>query len=229
MSNPVLLKAVKILRVVGAVIVLLALFFVPAGTLNWPEAWVFMTFYLVLICGVFIWLKKKDPGLLKERQRKKPEAKRWDKILVRVYSGLLTVMCIVIGLDAVRFRWSRVPLTLKVVAFLCFLPSTVLMFWAMRENTYLSDMVIIQEDRGHKVCTTGPYRYVRHPMYAGVILFFLCLPPALGSYYGLIPALIISLLFIARTSLEDKTLRRELPGYRDYAQTVRYRLLPRIW
>ncbi|MDH4272812.1 MAG: isoprenylcysteine carboxylmethyltransferase family protein [Candidatus Aminicenantes bacterium] len=229
MPDPALKKGARILKAVAAVILLLALFFVPAGTLNWPEAWIFIVLYLAVICGLLLWMKKKNPGLLKERQRKKPEAKRWDKILVRVYSGLLTVMFIVIGLDAVRFRWSRVPMVLKAIGFLGLLPASAIMFWALRENAYLSDMVVIQEERGHKVCTTGPYRYVRHPYYLGVIFFFLLIPLALGSFYGLIPGLAVGLLFIVRTALEDRTLRKELPGYQDYARDVRHKLLPGIW
>jgi protein-S-isoprenylcysteine O-methyltransferase Ste14 len=99
----------------------------------------------------------------------------------------------------------------------------------MRENAFLSDVVRIQEDRGHTVCTTGPYKYVRHPMYVGVLLIMLCFPLSLGSLYTLIPAGIIILLVLVRTALEDKTLMEELPGYKKYARQVRYRLIPHIW
>ncbi len=229
MADQVSSKAAKIPKTVTAVVVMFALFFVPAGTLDWPEAWIFMGFYLVLIGGILIWLKTKNPGLLEERQRKKPEAKRWDKSFFLVYTFVLTAMPVIMGLDAVRFHWSRVPLALKAAGFLGFLPASALMLWAMKENAYLSDMVVIQENRGHTVCVTGPYRHIRHPMYAGVIFFFLCFPLALGSFYGLIPGFVIGLLFVVRTSLEDKTLQEELPGYQDYARKVRSRLLPGIW
>ena len=99
----------------------------------------------------------------------------------------------------------------------------------MKENAFLSDVVRIQEDRGHTVCTTGPYRYVRHPMYVGVILIMICYPLSLGSLYTLIPAVIIVILFFIRTALEDKSLHEELTGYKDYAQNVRYRLIPGVW
>jgi len=229
MPKPALRKALRIVRIVAAVVLLFALFFVPAGTLDWPEAWIFIALYLGFVGGMVGWMKKRNPDLLKERQRKKPDAKRWDKILVRVYTGVLTAMFVVVGLDAVRFRWSHVPLAWKAIGFLGLVPPSLIMFWALKENNYLSDFVVIQEDRGHRVCTTGPYRYIRHPYYAGIIALFLFIPLALGSLYGLIPGVIIGLLFIARTALEDKTLRRELPGYEDYAQRVRYRLLPGIW
>ncbi len=99
----------------------------------------------------------------------------------------------------------------------------------MRVNTYLSDAVRIQEDRGHKVCRTGPYKYVRHPMYTGIIFVMLCLPFALGSFFALIPAIIIVALFIIRTALEDKTLQEELLGYKEYTETARFRLFPGLW
>ena len=110
-----------------------------------------------------------------------------------------------------------------------YIPGSAVAFWAMRENAFLSDVVRIQEDRGHTVCTTGPYRYVRHPMYVGVILIMICFPFSLGSLYTLIPAFIIVILFFIRTALEDKTLLEELPGYKEYAQRVRHRLIPGIW
>lgn len=229
MSNKVPSKLKRIVQTITTVILFLALLFVPAGTLNWTEAWLFIIFYLSSVGGVIIWLKKHDPDLLKERMAVKKDVKRWDKNIILAYSLLLMIMLAVAGLDAVRFRWSHVPLALKTLGFLGFIPSLVLALWAMKENTYLSDRVRIQDDRGHKVCTTGPYRYVRHPMYVGVILFILCFPIALGSFYALIPGSIITALFMLRTSLEDKTLLKELPGYKEYAATVHYKLMPGVW
>jgi protein-S-isoprenylcysteine O-methyltransferase Ste14 len=101
--------------------------------------------------------------------------------------------------------------------------------WAFRVNAFLAEMVRIQNERGHTVCTTGPYRIVRHPMYVGVILTILCVPVLLGSLYALIPAGLIAALFVLRTALEDRTLQAELPGYADYAQTVRWKLVPGVW
>ena len=145
------------------------------------------------------------------------------------YSIMLLPLVILPGLDAIRFQWSSVPVAVKIVAFIGFFPAMGACFWAMKENAYLSDVVRIQEDRGHEVCTTGPYRYVRHPLYAGVILIMVCLPLFLGSLFSLIPASFIMILFIIRTALEDKTLQKELPGYKEYAQKVRYRLVPGVW
>jgi protein-S-isoprenylcysteine O-methyltransferase Ste14 len=104
-----------------------------------------------------------------------------------------------------------------------------LIWWVMATNTYLSEVVRIQEERGHRVIKDGPYQFIRHPMYFGVILAVLCVPLALGSWWSLIPAALIVILFIIRTALEDRTLQAELPEYKDYADVVRYRLFPGVW
>ncbi len=222
-------RILKILQVISTIIFILLLIFVPAGTWRWLEAWIFILFYSVVATASIIWMKKKSPDLLKERQTKKKNAKTWDKIFTRIYSLMLVFLLIVPGWDAVRHRFSNVPLGLKVTAFVGYLPALVVALWALLENAFASDVVRIQKDRGHVVCTSGPYRYVRHPMYVGVILIMLCFPVSLGSYLGLIPAFIIILLFFFRTAFEDKTLLKELPGYQEYAEKVRYRLLPGIW
>jgi protein-S-isoprenylcysteine O-methyltransferase Ste14 len=159
----------------------------------------------------------------------KKDVKKWDRTIMSMYTILILAMLAVTGLDAVRFHWSQVPLLIKILGFLGFVPTTILIFLVTKENTYLSKMVRIQEDRGQQVCTTGPYKHVRHPMYIGVINSFLCLPLALGSFYALIPASLAIMLFIFRTSMEDKTLQKELPGYKEYAEKVRYRLIPGVW
>lgn len=222
-------KRTIIVRTVFTTIFCLAAIFVPAGTLAWTEAWIFIVFYAVAVWAAVSWMKKNSPGLLKERQKRKKDAKKWDKVFMLLYTLFLLFILVLPGLDAVRFRWSAVPLIVKIIAFAGYLPGFAIAFWAIKENAYLSDVVRIQEDRGHTVCTTGPYKYVRHPMYVGVLLIMLCYPLSLGSLYTLIPAFIIMILFLFRTALEDKTLHNELPGYKEYAQKVRYRLFPGIW
>lgn len=222
-------KVAKIIQTIFTLGVFLALIFWPAGTFKWTEAWIFLILYLLSVTIVVVWLKKKNPGLLKERMNRKKDSKPWDRIIILIYIFFLCSLFIVAGLDAVRFRWSQVPLLLKILGFISIVPGFLLGFWAMRENSFTSDRVRIQEDRGHRVCTSGPYKYVRHPMYSGVILAMLCFPFALGSYYALIPAFIIMVLFIIRTSLEDRTLQQELEGYREFTRTVRFRLIPGLW
>jgi len=222
-------KVKKIVKTVISVFLFLALIFVPAGTLNWPEAWLFFILYILIVVGLLIWLKKNNPDLLKERMSVKKDVKSWDKIIIVTYTIFLMILLVITGLDAVRFRWSNVPFVLKALGFIGFIPAIVFSLWAMVKNTYASSMVRIQENRGHKTCTTGPYRYVRHPMYVGVIILVLCFPLALGSFYAFIPSSIIAILFVLRTLLEDKTLKKELPGYKEYAKKVRYKLIPGIW
>jgi protein-S-isoprenylcysteine O-methyltransferase Ste14 len=222
-------KVTKAIRLIFSIVLFLALFFVPAGTLKWTEAWILIIFYMASVFGVVLWLKKNDPGLLKERSQRKKNVKVWDRIFILVYVFFLLIMLCITGLDAVRFQWSFVPVFLKIIGFLGFIPGFILGFWAMRENTFLSDRVRIQVDRGHKVCSTGPYKYVRHPMYVGVIIVMLSFPFALGSLFAVIPAIIIVKLFIIRTALEDRTLQDELPRYKEYTEAVRFRLLPGVW
>jgi len=217
------------LRAALTALLFLAFLFVPAGTLNWPEAWIFVLLYFALVTWLMLWLKKKSPGLLRERTARRKDCKGWDKTIITVYTLVIVALVVVTGLDAKRFGWSEVPSYVKVLGFLGYLPAIGFAFWAMLENAYASNVVRIQEDRGHEVCTTGPYRFIRHPMYVGVIFSLIFIPLSLGSYYALILSGLAIVLFILRTMLEDKTLQNELPGYKEYAEKVRYRLFPGIW
>jgi protein-S-isoprenylcysteine O-methyltransferase Ste14 len=206
-----------------------ALLFLPAGRLDWTEAWLFVALYGFFLMGYALWGLFRDPGQLLERGRAGPNAKAWDKTILRVYTALVVVLFVLVSLDAGRFRWSSTPSWLRIPAWLGLFVAGGIIFWALAVNTYLSRVVRIQRDRGHRVVAGGPYRYLRHPMYAGIVLMFLCIPVALGSLWGLIPGGMIGALYVVRTALEDRTLQEELEGYREYAQRVRYRLLPGIW
>jgi protein-S-isoprenylcysteine O-methyltransferase Ste14 len=210
---------------------LVGLMFAAAGTFVWPALWVLLGSYFLTTGGWMVWLRHRDPGLLKERMtaRTRPDAKGWDKAILRVYTALFAVMLLLAPLDAVRFRWSRVPRAFQGLALVGLFAAWSLIVRVSRENAFLSEVVRIQTDRGHAVCTTGPYRIVRHPMYVAVIVTILCVPVLLGSLYALIPAGLIAALFILRTALEDRTLQAELSGYADYARTVRWKLVPGIW
>jgi len=210
-------------------IVFIALMFIAAGTLKWPELWLFLGIYVIAMTALVIWLKKYDPGLLEERMSVRKDVKGWDKTIIRIYTVILVIMFLTAALDAVRFRWSRVPLVLKGIAYLFITVSSLIGFWAFRENSYLSQFVRIQIDRGHQVCTAGPYKFIRHPMYLAVILIVLFVPLVLGSFRALVPAAAIAALFVLRTSLEDKTLQNELPGYAEYSKKVHWKLLPKVW
>lgn len=204
--------------------------FGTAGTFKWPEAWLFIIIFFSFSITATIWLKKNNPELLKDRMIfMKKSARSWDKAIVIATIPFLIALLIILGLDAVRYQWSHVIFAAKAISFIIIIVSLALVFWVMKENTYLSRVVEIQKERQHKVITTGPYRYVRHPLYVAAIVLLFCLPIALGSLYALIPAVFLIIAFIIRTYLEDKTLHKELPGYKEYAKKTKYRLLPGVW
>lgn len=211
--------------------IMAGLLFVPAGRLNWVEAWALLAAYGLFLAAYAWWGLRRDPEQLRERgqARRAANVKPWDRAIMATYTVLLLLTPVVAGLDAGRFRWSAVPLPAKLLAWLGLAAAGALIFWALATNTYLSRMARIQEDRGQVVVSAGPYRYVRHPMYLGVILLFLGMPVALGSWWALLPGVAIGLLFVLRTAKEDRMLREELPGYPAYAQRVRSRLVPGVW
>jgi len=224
-------KGKTIIQVAVRIAFLPILLFIPAGTLNWPEAWLFLIICLSWLGATLVWLMKNNPDLLKERLKMpiQKDQKSWDKVIVLALLMLSMIWLPLPGLDAVRYQWSHLPLALKVLGFTGLMPSFLIFFLTMKENPHLSTVVRIQQDRGHKVITTGPYKYVRHPMYSGMIILYLSFPLSLGSFYALILSLAFIFLIILRTYLEDKTLQKELSGYHEYAKRVRYRLVPGVW
>jgi protein-S-isoprenylcysteine O-methyltransferase Ste14 len=215
------------------VIITAAPLFLVGGTWSWDWAWIYSAASLIGWTALNIILAVENPGLLNERGRPRKEitvdAKSWDMAILLIYTILLFVLPIVAGLDF-RYGWSAptspiIHILGIVLLLLGFVPLT----WAMAANKFFAPTVQIQAQGGHQVADSGPYRYVRHPGYVGVILHFIAVPLALGTWTALIPALIGTALFVVRTALEDKTLRDELPGYADFAKRTRYRLLPGIW
>ncbi len=219
-----------IVRFVSGLVVIGAILFGTAGTFDWPEAWIYIViqFGWSIALSVFLW--NHDIDLLKDRMKfTKKSAKGWDKVMTFVSIPFYIPYLVLPGLDAVRYQWSHVPVWAKAACFIVLVASFMWITWIMKVNTYLSRFVEIQEDRGHKVITTGPYRFVRHPMYISAMILMIALPIALGSLYALIPMAFIIVFIIVRTYLEDKTLHRELEGYVEYAQKTKYRLLPGLW
>jgi protein-S-isoprenylcysteine O-methyltransferase Ste14 len=207
-----------------------ALLFVPAGTLIWPGAWVFLAEIWVLGLAVGFWLLRYDPALLKERtggfvQRDQPPV---DKLLVVSLIVVYVAWLVLMGFDR-RYLWSSVPISLQVIGAIGVFLSIYIGYLTFRENSFASPAVKIQTERAHSVVTTGPYRYVRHPMYAGALFHFAGLPLLLGSWWGLVALPLFVALFTIRIAIEEKTLRAALPGYDDYAARVRYRVIPLIW
>ena len=206
--------------------------FLAAGTLNWTMAWVLIGFTIAFTVVSRVIVARKHPDLLAERARfaEAEDAKRWDRlfvILVALYGPL--VVWVVAGLDW-RFGWSpSVPAAWQTAALVVMVLGYSLGVWAMAVNRFFSAVVRIQKDRGHTTVTTGPYRLVRHPSYIGGILAYLAIPVFLGTLWALVPVGVMAILTVVRTALEDRTLRAELDGYSDYAQHVRYRLVPGVW
>ena len=213
----------------AGVFFMLAIFFLPAGRLDWWPAWVFVTLYLVFVIALTIWAARHDPALLRERRRPGEGVKRWDRALMQVYTVVLVGMLVVAGLDAGRFNWAPAPFWLQVIGWVALVLAGGLVTWTFRVNTFLSPSVRIQTERDQQVVSTGPYAIVRHPMYLGIATLMPALALALGSLWALLPAGVIVALFVMRTALEDRTLHEELPGYQNYAQQVRYRLVPGVW
>ena len=219
----------RIVAALAVILILDLLLFVPAGTLDWPAAWVLSLLYAVFLLVYAVWGTLKAPDLLQERSRVAKNVKAWDKAIMAVYTALLLATPVVAGLDVGRAQASQVPAAVQGLGLLALILSGGLIFWTVLTNAYLGRLVRIQEDRGHQVVTGGPYRYVRHPMYVGLILLFPCMALFLGSWWALVPTGLIAALMVVRTALEDRTLQAELPGYAEYARGTRYRLLPGVW
>ncbi len=204
--------------------------FLPAGTLNWPMGWALLGAYVVGIFGTTLLNIWREPELARERFTPKGKPERWDPLLTNLAKILsFVVMFPVAGVDH-RFNWSpRLEWWIPVAGLLLFLLAYVVIGWAMAANKFFSAVVRIQEERGHATVMSGPYRWVRHPGYTAMIVQFLSAPIALGSLWALIPGGIAAVVYFIRAALEDRTLQRDLPGYRGYAQQVRYRLIPGIW
>jgi protein-S-isoprenylcysteine O-methyltransferase Ste14 len=198
---------------------------------GWWEAWVYAIIYILGFVISRALVARRHPDLLAERARstQHENVKSWDKLLSPVAGLGGSLMLVVAGLDAL-FGWSpRFSLAVKILSLAIILAGYALGSYALIENRFFSGMVRIQTERGHHVVSSGPYRWLRHPGYAGALLSYLATPPFLDSCWAFLPAVFITILLIIRTALEDGVLQDELAGYRDYAGRVRYRLLPGVW
>jgi protein-S-isoprenylcysteine O-methyltransferase Ste14 len=204
--------------------------FLPAGTFAWPAAWIFLILlHGWLLVGIGLLLKH-NPSLLEERLRfSQSNQKAWDRVFMLIYQLFLFAWLIFMPIDAVKYRWSQVPIMLQVVGAMFLITSFTIISLTFRENAFLSPTVRVQHERGQTVISTGPYRYVRHPMYAGGLLLFLGTPLLLGSWYGLLLVLLLLLVVAVRAVGEERVLRDELPGYAAYMKQVKYRLVPYVW
>jgi protein-S-isoprenylcysteine O-methyltransferase Ste14 len=218
-------------QIVGMFVVFALALFLAAGTVAWPAGWAFLVLFFSFTVALSRWLLRHNPALLTERMTGigKPDQKLWDKVFFGVANLLFLAWLVVMPLDAVRFHWSRMPGWLQVAGAILLLCSFYLFFLTFRENAYLSPAVRIQADRGQTVVSTGPYQYVRHPMYATAIILLIGTTLLLGSWYGFVLGLILMVAIGFRAVREERTLRAELPGYDAYLAQVKYRLIPYVW
>lgn len=204
--------------------------FGSAGQLTWTRGWICTVLYLGALIASREVLKTVNPDLLKQREGKLPEnTKPFDKVFLKLFLLLTFVLPAIAGLDAVRFRWTALASWSVFAGIGLFVAAATLITWTLAKNPHAESSVRIQEDRGHTVIVVGPYRFVRHPMYVGLILLYIAMALVLGSGMTLALAFFIAALFFWRTAQEDRTLRQELPGYEEYTAVTRYRLMPGVW
>jgi protein-S-isoprenylcysteine O-methyltransferase Ste14 len=222
-------------KLIGSLFYLLlfpVILFLLAGDWRWIEGWLFSVIFLAMCYSTLIYLYFYDPALLKERFGSpiQETQKGWDKVLLTLFFVEFIVWFAMMPLDVRRFGWSPpFPFWIKAIGTLLLLASNVVLFGALKENTFAAPVVKIQKERGQKVVSTGLYGIVRHPMYAGAVLLFLGTPLLLGSVVGLATALILIITIAARSLGEEAMLKQELEGYRDYIQKVKWRMIPFVF
>jgi protein-S-isoprenylcysteine O-methyltransferase Ste14 len=213
---------------VAGVVVLGALLFIPAGTLDYWQAWVFIAVFVGSTSVIGVYLALKDPALLERRKQIGPAAEQEPAQRVIISVGILSFLGVMVfsALDH-RFGWSPVPPVVSLVGAVLVVLGLFVDLLVFRENTYGASNIRVEE--GQQVISTGPYAIVRHPMYAGVLIMVVGTPLALGSWWGLLVVAVTLPVLIWRILDEEALLKRELPGYTDYTRDVRYRLVPHVW
>lgn len=203
--------------------------FWSAGRLDWWAAWAVLAVWAVEFAAMDILLIRFNPDLMTERQSPPKGAKSWDRTILSLLRLLQLARYILAGLDQ-RYGWTTgFPLSAQIAGLVICVLSYSLLTWAMVSNVFFSQIVRIQTEREHAVATQGPYRFVRHPAYIGMILFELGMGALLASWPAILVGGACGILLLLRTALEDRTLQNELSGYADYSRQVRYRLVPGIW
>jgi protein-S-isoprenylcysteine O-methyltransferase Ste14 len=221
-------SAKRIAGQTAALLILFALIFVSAGTIDFWQGWVFCLSFLFSTIAIGIYLIQYDRPLLERRMRFGPwqESRPLEKVVITLTFLMFVALVIVPALDH-RFAWSRVPGGLVVIANILMVSTFGFFLVVLRANSYAASTITVEA--GQRVISTGPYAYVRHPMYAGAALLVLSIPLALGSWWGLLVAVITPPLLIARILDEERALATELPGYRDYLLAVPWRVIPLVW
>ena len=205
------------------------LWFGVAGRVTWWQGWAFL-FTFIIYVGILMWrLSKMDPDLVRERNLPADKAEAWDRVVMGIYTAILVVLLIVSALDGGRYVWSAIPLGIQMIGWILLIVAGAIVWHVMMTNAYLSSWARIQDDRGQVVIQEGMYQRIRHPMYLGIMISFLGIPLILNSWWAMIPSIVIVGLFVYRTYREDQMLIDSLVGYAEYAEKVKYRLIPGIW
>jgi len=220
----------RIIQMSGTMVLWVAAVFVAAGRIDWLRGWIWVATFVVGMGAASVLVRRKNPELMEARMKwRRKDAKLFDKVILSIYLPLTFLQPILAGLDAVRFRWSAMPFATVYVG-LCLLAIALIpITWVLLVNPYAETSVRIQTERGHQVVTSGPYRFVRHPMYVCLILDHPAIALILGSMWALALSGVLAILMVWRTALEDRTLRRELPSYEEFTCVTRYRLIPGLW
>jgi len=229
--DPELFKVVakRGMQVLTSLILMMIVFFISAGRVDLVRVWAYFGIYLLAIFFNLVVLFKYNPEVIKARSViVKGKMKWWDKLFAVLYFIFMLAVPAVCGYD-IRVHSTDLKLEYYIMGIVIFIVGWGFTTWALVVNKFFEGGVRIQKERDHRVISTGPYSLIRHPGYAGMIVFYLSMPLGLGSFYGLIPAFLIAANFCFRTYFEDKMLRGELKGYVEYSKKVRYRLIPGIW
>lgn len=220
----------KLIRTIASPALWIGALFGGAGRLDWTRGWICFALYAVGMSSIGVIVGRANAPLMQARAKwRHQDTKHFDKVFLRFLLPLVFLQPLVAGLDAERFRWSSMPFGWVYVGAALFAPAVALIAWTLAVNRFAETTVRIQTERGHTVVASGPYRIVRHPMYVGAILMYLATVLVLGSVWALAPTGVLIALFVWRTAMEDRTLRRELAGYEEYAARTRYRLAPGLW
>jgi protein-S-isoprenylcysteine O-methyltransferase Ste14 len=203
---------------------LAAVMFVPVGV-GWWQGWLFLAVFALQIVLLALYIWRTNPEVFVARSKMQKGTKGWDRVLFYLLQALILAIFPAAGLD----HWSAAPVWVIVLGYVMLSVGMAGTAWVMRVNKFAEMSVRVQTERGHQVVDTGPYAFVRHPFYVAAFPLFGGMPLALGSYWALIPAAMTAIALVVRTAWEDRTLQNELPGYREYAGRVRYRLLPGVW
>ncbi|MBN2168353.1 MAG: isoprenylcysteine carboxylmethyltransferase family protein [Actinobacteria bacterium] len=211
------------------IIVQVPIMLLAAGRFFWVNAWIYTGFTLIIQIVYTVMFVKIDPGLLNERGHMLTrDTRTYDKIFYAVWRPLIFTTLVIAGLDAVRYEWSHMPAWLVAVGYVIYIFGAWITLWAMLANSNFIPTVIADKPE-QQVCSTGPYAYIRHPGYVGLIVCSLAVPLILGSWWALLPAAGIAVDTIFRTYFEDRTIQLEIPGYKEFTRKTRYRLVPGIW